>query len=628
MKYNVKDKSKIDLSNNTRILNEIDQIFHNFGISKNSRHSEIFKIILAKLFKESNYLNKDFFIKDDIEKTQSNINKYYKESLAKYNFSFDNGIQSSGEVIYKVAEIINEINISNEMSLSQDILMKFGPQFLKMDLDQYFTPKEITDFISSLIIAESSRRIIDPAGGSGDFLMSYYSKCEENKSAENIFYQDSSKDAMNVAKLNSVFNSAYDMNIKVADSILEAEELNESFDYCLTNPPFGNKTLWELDLNVMENYVLGHKFEDPNFGSRLFRQQLGILFIERSLKYVKENGIVIIILPNGYLTNPSEKYIRSYLLNNYKIVGVIELPSGAFKKSGTGVSSVILIIQKTKTIGDYEIFTEVAYKIGFDFNSKLNEKIYKRNPINGDIMLNDNDEPIVDNDLDEIKEKFSYFALKNNLLNFVNSNKFYDYCYVNKTEILKDQDLVISPRRYSKLYLTTLAGLRNNNAKNLNQIGCYIDKKIHSVDLQKTYCYLDIGQVGKFNYNKDNIIVGWDLPGRAKYIAQQGDLFVSKLNSSNIKFCYIYEKEDNIIVSNGMFKLIFKDEKQKLNFIHFLFTKEFSIQFKSLSTGSIMDDVKSDDFLNKILIPQDKIQENYEKIKKLIELNIDLSKVY
>jgi type I restriction enzyme M protein len=628
MKIKKKTEKKLIINSNTKILDQIDQIFHNFGVSKNLRHSEIIKIVLAKIYKESNFNDYDFFIENNADKTSNNIKQLYKKSLIQYNFNLNDEIQSSSEIIYKIAEVLNSIKLSNELSLSQDILMKFGPQFLKMDLDQYFTPREITDFISSIIIADSSRKIIDPAGGSGDFLMSFFSKIKNSKKASNIYYQDSSMDAMNVAKLNSIFHSATDLNLKVGDSILDFNSLNNYFDYCLTNPPFGNKTLWELDIDIMENYILGHKFEKENFTGKIFKQQLGILFIERSLRYVKDNGIVIIILPNGYLTNPSEKYIRSYLLENYKIIGVIELPSGAFKKSGTGVSSVILIVQKTKATEDYEIFTDIAIRIGFDFNSKLNEKVYRRNPVNGEYLLNQKSELILDNDLDIIKDKFYYFAYKNNLANLNHSKEIQNYNFVRKSQILKDDDLVISPKRYSDSYLNTIKKLKNENAKSLKEIGCTVDRKIHEIEHRKMYSYLDIGQIGRFNYNKDNLIVGWNLPGRAKYLAKKGDLFVSKLNSSSIKFCYIYEDDDNIIVSNGLFKLKFEDEKQKFNFIHFLFSKDFAYQFKSLSTGSIMDDVKSEDFLNKILIPQTNLEENSDKIRKLIELNIDLSKLY
>jgi hypothetical protein len=175
MKIKKKTEKKLIINSNTKILDQIDQIFHNFGVSKNLRHSEIIKIVLAKIYKESNFNDYDFFIENNADKTSNNIKQLYKKSLIQYNFNLNDEIQSSSEIIYKIAEVLNSIKLSNELSLSQDILMKFGPQFLKMDLDQYFTPREITDFISSIIIADSSRKIIDPAGGSGDFLMSFFS---------------------------------------------------------------------------------------------------------------------------------------------------------------------------------------------------------------------------------------------------------------------------------------------------------------------------------------------------------------------------------------------------------------------------------------------------------------------
>jgi restriction endonuclease S subunit len=195
-----------------------------------------------------------------------------------------------------------------------------------------------------------------------------------------------------------------------------------------------------------------------------------------------------------------------------------------------------------------------------------------------------------------------------------------DYEYITKTDLQRDKYLVLSPKRREVHYLTLCRNLKKNGAKTLKQIGAKIVRKQDKFDEKREYYYLDISQIGSGKYLLENKIYGWDLPGRAKQLARQGDLFVSRLNGSSSKFCIIVDDLDNIVVTNGMFKIVFKDEKQKLNFFFFLATNDFSIQFNALATGSIMEDVKESDLEELLLIPQSSVEENYGKIKRYLSL--------
>ena len=51
----------------------------------------------------------------------------------------------------------------------------------------------------------------------------------------------------------------------------------------------------------------------------------GILFIELGLKLLKEGGILIAVVPGGYLGNNSNAYFREYLIKNHHILSIIKL---------------------------------------------------------------------------------------------------------------------------------------------------------------------------------------------------------------------------------------------------------------------------------------------------------------
>ena len=82
----------------------------------------------------------------------------------------------------------------------------------------------------------------------------------------------------------------------------------------------------------------------------------------------------------------------------------------------------------------------------------------------------------------------------------------------------------------------------------------------------------------------------------------------------------ILEDNENLVASNGFWRIRIEDEKERLNFYSYLFTKEFEKQMEVLSTGSIMDDVKDFDMEKNLLIPTNKKEDNYSKMKKLIEV--------
>ena len=116
-------------------------------------------------------------------------------------------------------------------------------------------------------------------------------------------------------------------------------------------PPFGSRTI-ETRPSVLTHYDLGHlwKFEDGKWHKTeelLPSQQLGILFIERCYKLLaEESGRLGIILPEGYLCTASYGYVRQWIINNFHITGLVELPRRIFLKSDADLRSNILFAER------------------------------------------------------------------------------------------------------------------------------------------------------------------------------------------------------------------------------------------------------------------------------------------
>ena len=96
---------------------------------------------------------------------------------------------------------------------------------------------------------------------------------------------------------------------------------------------------------------------------------------------------------------------------SFRILGIIQLPQNTFSRSGTGVSTSLIIIQKQKVEvkgnSNYNIYIKKIENIGYILNKKNTPYKYKKQ--NGKIIIKDG-KPILDNDLVDCYY-FAYFVL-------------------------------------------------------------------------------------------------------------------------------------------------------------------------------------------------------------------------
>lgn len=616
------------------IAGDLDQALHNTGVSKSLRHSEIIKLVIAKAHIDSEANKKQSLLTFPNMADVNTALSIIQLSLPGLKLGKCMLNQTQFDSACQILSRLDKKSV--ETQGIQDIFMRFGPNFLKKDLDQYFTPAEVINFMAGIIKYKNGMRVLDPAGGSGDFLVAAY-KAAKNQGVKNIstHHWDMSQEASEVAQLNLLMNGIESAEFTTSDSLASALSNEGEFDLVLTNPPFGTKTIWAHPnpIETMDEYKLGHKWSNGSPGQELVRQQLGMLFVERGLNLLKSGGVLAIVLPSGYLTNPSESYFREWLITTCRIIAVVSLPAGTFKKSGAGVTCDILIVQKcTTTTGgaQQEIFVAQSKTIGFDFKKANTPKIFKKDPKSGDFLTDQDGDYIPDNDLLDIQSKFADFARKNNLSNFVQSS-FEDQAHFASMSILElksTDNLVLSPKRFQRDYLEIVKNIQSKPHSTLSDFGAKVSVSDGFAPIKsKDYIYLDIGEVGWGTYQVDNSMRGWQLPGRAKQTITQNDILVARLAGSGAKFCVITSPHENLVATNGLFKVHIEKEKEKLIFIHFLYSKAFQTQMDALSTGSIMEDVKIEDFMNKLIFPTDLTEARLEKIRKLLDLQRELFEI-
>jgi type I restriction enzyme M protein len=394
-------------------------LYTNSNINKSDKLvQEVLKIVFVKIYSEINSLGKPTSV-EDVKSIFELVKVSYNEVFKKEEkISLDDS-----SILY----VINRLERIKFIDADRDSISEAFQSFISSNMrgekGQFFTPKNVMDMCIDIIEPKPEDKIIDPACGSGGFLIQSLRKIK-GLSIENIYGIDKDED---LAKITRAYLAILGNGKSI---IFNDDSLNLSFstknyikdnffDILLTNPPFGTK-IKVKDTEILKQYDLGHKFKIVNGkfikANQVFNQVPQILFIEKSLKLLKDEGRMAIVLPDGVLSNPTHSYVVDYIKENSKIVAVISLPSETFLPS-TSTKTSVLFLEKTKTSGDYEIFMAECNFIGHDKNGK---PLYKLKP-NGEYEIDEGGNKIILDELPDIIRNYKSFKngkLKNNRLGF------------------------------------------------------------------------------------------------------------------------------------------------------------------------------------------------------------------
>ncbi|GAB5532259.1 MAG: hypothetical protein Roseis3KO_40360 [Roseivirga sp.] len=113
----------------------------------------------------------------------------------------------------------------------------------------------------------------------------------------------------------------------------------EFFDVCVCNPPFHSVINNSTIKNLIEEMELRYLLDVKRLG-------LDLVFLLQNLLFLRRGGELGIIIPDGVATNITFRKVREYLVSNYNLVKLIELPTNGFKN--TDAQTHILILSKVK----------------------------------------------------------------------------------------------------------------------------------------------------------------------------------------------------------------------------------------------------------------------------------------
>lgn len=156
-----------------------------------------------------------------------------------------------------------------------------------------------------------------------------------------------------------------------------------SFSVVVTNPPFGTKLKVPGSIGREESYQLSRNWSyDDDYGHWLDddiykERDLGLLFLERSIRLLEEGGRLAIVLPDTYLFSDSYAWLVQWL-SQYTISHSINVPIEAFEPHCRAKTSII-VLKKEKANSDHQIIGSICNTYGEDKHGRPRYKIIDGN---------------------------------------------------------------------------------------------------------------------------------------------------------------------------------------------------------------------------------------------------------
>lgn len=367
-----------------------DTIWQGGKLDPTTAFDEVSKLLFCKLRDEKTTKKNETYsfqigTHESADEVFNRINAIYLNAKKEDAEVFKEDIRLEPKIVYNVVEHLQGLAINKiDLDTKGVAFERFMEDFFKGKMGQYFTPREIIHFCVEMMNPERSDLVIDPACGSGGFLLnaldrvrkfaeSNYDSLEAqehwHKFAMNNLYGIEIGDKIaRVCKMNMIIHDDGHTNIISTDSLKNIDEITKThkafkknqFDVLLTNPPFG-AIVKSTEKDYLDKYELGRGKQN---------QKTEILFIERCLDFLKVGtGRMAIVLPDGILTNSSLQYVRDFLMEKSQILAVVSLPQFAFTHFGAGVKSSLIFVRKKKEnegLDNYPIFMAIAEHIGYD----------------------------------------------------------------------------------------------------------------------------------------------------------------------------------------------------------------------------------------------------------------------
>lgn len=545
-------------------------------------------------------------------------------------------------VTYIVGELQNYCVSEAERDVIGDAFEVFIGPALKGGEGQFFTPRNVVRAAVEILDPNPDESIIDPACGSGGFLIVavewVWQKIkatgkrrklsgawikEENARIATKFFRGTDKDSF-LAKVTKAYMAIVGDGrggVFCENSLVPADEWQaatrdkislDSFDIVLTNPPFGAKIPIKGEA-VLRQYDLGFKWKKQFSKNKIdwkwsrtskVAKKLPpqILFIERCLQLLKPGGRLAIVLPDGILGGDKVGYVAAFIKANAKIMALIDCPVETFAPMVTTKTHVVFLEKKEPGEPEkpYSVFMAVGRKVGHNRKGR----------------------PLPDDDLPTIAENYRRLVVEGK------KEAFTELGFLVDSKWLEDN---LIARRYLPEYIEALETITRSKhpTENLGTMKNRINTgaNVSSSDYVAPgggLAYILVDNITEEGINFSDLKYINPDAATKNSIVHLGDIIINRCGNDSGVAAVVPPDLDGAVLCGFAFRMVLKDKWDPYYVTAFLNSPLGRKQMLRIAAGSVLDHITKADLqkIRVIYLPKNNRDQIIKRMREAIELRM------
>lgn len=310
-------------------------------------------------------------IKDNLKAYINGLSKNMRDVFIEH-FGFFNWIDrlDRQNLLYSIVKFFADKDLhpekvsTMEMGYIFENLIRRFNEASNATAGDHYTPREVIRLMTSLLFAKdgdklaseaSAINILDPACGTGGMLATANDYLMERNAnlRVNLFGQEVNPESFAICRSDMLLTDHSPDNVKIGNTLNDDQFADQTFTYCLCNPPYGVDYSGEYD-DVEAEHLKG---DQGRFSPGIPRKSDGqLLFLLHMISKLPKDrpGRIAVIMNGSPLFNGDagggESEIRRFLMEGNMVDAIIALPTDLFYN--TGIATYVWIVTNRKASDD------------------------------------------------------------------------------------------------------------------------------------------------------------------------------------------------------------------------------------------------------------------------------------
>ena len=194
----------------------------------------------------------------------------------------------------------------------------------------YTTSQALVNYMVENLSVRNGMCVLEPCAGNGVFIDAIFEKNPD------VTVEVCELDSEAIAILNKKYASDRRVSIKYCDTLTDDmltlyANSGGYFERIIANPPYGGWQDYDKRKDLKKLYP------------QIYINETYTLFLYRCIQLLKENGLLVFIVPDTFLSLHSHTALRKFILMNAKIKEIALFPSSFFPNVNFGYANLSII---------------------------------------------------------------------------------------------------------------------------------------------------------------------------------------------------------------------------------------------------------------------------------------------